>query len=167
MLAEEIQDDERQQVAHGNAGYGVRRRQRRHDDAGHGGARRLLKRGAEGAFHAVGRQQVLRRQDPRQDRGVRREEERCPDTQDEGASHEVPELKPACHRQPADGCDDGEVGSLDGDDQQPLRDAVRCDAARKNKRHQAHAARRGHEGEFQRPPADVDDLVDHGHGPHA
>ena len=45
--------------------------------------------------------------------------------------------------------------------------AVRCDAARKNKRHQAHAARRGHEGELQRAPAEVDDLVDHGHGPHA
>ena len=66
--AEEVQDDERQQVAYGNAGHGMRRRQGRHDDAGHRRARRLLKRGTQGPFHAVGCQQVLRREDPRQNR---------------------------------------------------------------------------------------------------
>ena len=52
--------------------------------------------GADGAFHAVGRQQVLRRQDPGQDRGVGREEERRPDAQDEGA--EPPGARAAASR---------------------------------------------------------------------
>ena len=57
----------------------------------------------------------------------------------------MPELQPARHGQSADGRNDGEVGALDRDDQEPLGHAVRGNAAGQQKRHKPHAAGRRHE----------------------
>ncbi len=78
----------------------------------------------------------------------------------------MPELQPAQQGQPADAGDDGKVGALHRDDQEPLREPVRRDAAGEHKRDEAHAARGRHEGELQRAAAQMDHLIDHRHGPH-
>jgi hypothetical protein len=167
MTAQEVQDDERKQVAAGHARHGMGRGERGNKDARDSRSGSLLEDGPHGALHAVGRQQVLGRQDPRQDGGVGREEERGPHAQDKAAHGKMPQLQPTGHRQPADGSDHGQVGAFDGDDQQPLRNPVRGDPAGQDEGHQAHAACCRYERKFQRPAAEMDHLVDHGHSPHA
>ena len=157
---------EGQQVAGRHTGDGVGGGQGRHQDARNGRSGGLLQHRPHGPLQAVGRQQVLGRQDPRQDGGVGGEEERSPDAEHEGPQRQMPELQQARHGQPADSGNDGEVGALDRDDQEPLGHAVRGDAAGQQKRHQPDAARRGHERELQRSAAQVDHLVDHRDGPH-
>jgi hypothetical protein len=72
-------------------------------------------------------------------------EERRSHPQDKRPGGHVPELQPSGHRQRADGGDDGEVGTLYGDDQPALRNPVGGDPAGQDKRHQAHAAGSGHQ----------------------
>ena len=157
---------EGQQVAGRHSGDSVGGGQRGHQDARDGRTGGLLQNRPQGPLHAVGRQQVLGRQDPRQDGGVGGEEERSPDAEHKSPKREMPELQQARHGQPADGGNDGEVGALDRDDQEPLGQAVRGDPAGQEKRHQPDAARRSHERELQGAAAEVDHLVDHRHGPH-
>ncbi|MDQ0798664.1 hypothetical protein QF050_000303 [Arthrobacter sp. SLBN-112] len=165
--AQEVQDDEGREVAAGNCRHCVRRRERCHQDTGCRGARRLLQDRPHGPLHAVGRQEVLRRKDARQDGRVRGEEEGGADPQHERAHRQVPQFQPAGHRQPADGGDYGEVGALHGDDEAPLGNTVGRDPAGQDEGHQANAAGGRHQGEVQRAAAQVDHLVDRGHGPHA
>ena len=133
----------------------------------HGRTGRLLEDGTHGPFHSVRCQQVLGGKDARQDCGVGRKEERRADTQDKGTRCDVPQLEQARHGESADGRYHSEVGALHGNDQPALGDPIGSDAAGQDERHQAHAAGCGHQGQFQRAAAQMDHLVDHGHGPHA
>ena len=154
-------------MADRHAGHRVRGGQGGHQDAGDGRSGGLLQDGPHGPLHAVGREQVLGREDPGQDGGVGREEESRPDAQHERPERQMPELQPAEQGQPADAGNDSQVGALDCDDQQPLRDPVRRDAPGQHECHEPHAARRCDERELQRAAAKVDHLIDHRDGPHS
>lgn len=127
----------------------------------------MLEDRPDGAFHPVGREEVLCRQDARKDRRICRKEKGLPHAQDERTEGQMPELQDIEHRQQRHRGDHSQIGPLHADDEQPLGKAVGGDATCQHKSHQSDAGGSGHQRQFQRAASQMDDLVDHRHGPHA
>ncbi|BBY46169.1 hypothetical protein MCEL_44640 [Mycolicibacterium celeriflavum] len=148
--------------------HGAQRWERRtDDDAGDGRTHRPLEDRTHHAFDTVGREQLVRRQNPRQDRAVGGEEERRRGAQSDRAHRQVPDLQRAKQSEYRDRRRGEHVDRLDRDDDRALVESVGGNPADQHERDQGGAEARRHDRQRYGIVVEFDDLHGQHHREHA